>query len=335
LEEIGDERDLQACRALAVEFGVFHPLARMAYVEALLTRGLFAEAEAELEAAQAAMAAQNFFAGSWPEGMRRILDACVKPVVSTQSLLVDFLTNERASPAGFHLALNALAQSRATEALRDIYTLGKLRYPGFVPRAATREKIELAQSAQRRPGVQLKSDLARASAPVSPATPATHDSHRPPRREQATETKPKTPPPARKEANPPLTERAAKALLTRAQGQAENGRFSDALATLEALARPEAAALLKDVLLLQARCHAELRNYDTLKATMWLLLRERPVNLQELRRLTESCRARGNRDSALIIARETVAAVPEAKWAAQLLRELESELKTEPAGAGN
>jgi len=324
-------------RALALEFGAYHPLARMAFVEGLLVRGRFAEAETELEATLAAMAAENFFPGSWPEGMRRIIDACVKPTPSTQALLTDFLTNERASPAGFHLALTALAQSRAQETLRDLYTLAKLRYPGLTPDAETRARIESAQLAQRRPvplptktvapkSTGPKADVASAKKTATEPTPAV-------RRAAATDSQASAPVAPRKDALPPLTERAAKALLTRAQEQVDAGQQVEALATLEKLARPDLPELAKDVLMLRVRCHAELRSYDALRSTMWLLLRERPVNLPELRRLVERCRERKLIDSALIILRETVESAPEAKWAGQMLRDLEGELKTDPDGA--
>lgn len=336
LAEASTWENVILARTMALEYGAYHPIARMAYVEALMVRGRFAEAETELEATRAAMAAANFFPGSWPEGMRRIIDACVKPTPSTQALLTDFLTNERASPAGFHLALNALAQSRAQETLRDLYTLAKLRYPGLTPSAETRARIEAAQVAQRRPvAPPTKTSAPKPAAPkadVAAVKPGSTETAAPARRPATAESKAPAPALPRKEALPPLTERAAKALLTRAQEQVDAGRQVEALATLEKLARPDLPDLTKDVLMLRARCHAELRSYDALRSTMWLLLRERPVNLPELRRLVERCRERQLIDSALIILRETVESAPEAKWAGQMLRDIEGELKTDPDG---
>lgn len=315
----------EQARALAREVGAFPPLARMAYVEGLLKHGHFVAAETELAAAQAAISAQNLFTGSWQEGMRRILDACVKPVPTTETLLTDFLTNERASPAGFHLALDALAQSRAQETLRNVYSLAQSRYPGLNLREETRLKLEAAITAQRPALASKPTPKPKATAPKTVAAA------NPPKREPRPEPKAKPVAP-RKDPGPPPTERMAKSLLARARTQVEAGQQTEALATLEPLVRPELTAFSKDVLLLQARCHAELRNYDALTSTMWLLLRDRPLGLvPELRRLVENCRARGRNDSALIICREVVAAVPEAKWAAQMLRELEGELRSDPA----
>jgi hypothetical protein len=337
LAETGPWENVVLARTLALEYGAYHSLGRMAYVEGLLTRGHFAEAETELEATRTAMAAENFFPGRWLEGTRRIIDACVKPTPSTQALLTDFLTNERASPAGFHLALNALARSRAQETLRDLYTLAKLRYPGLTPNAETRARIEAAQLAQRRPApAPTKTATPKATAPkadVATAKRTPSEAAVSAQRTATTDSKAAAPALPRKEVLPPLTERAAKALLTRAQEQVEAGRQGEALATLEKLVQPDLPELTKEVLMLRVRCHAEQRSYDALRSTMWLLLRERPVNLPELRRLVERCRERKLLDSALIILRETVDSVPEAKWAGQMLREVEGELKTDPDGA--
>jgi hypothetical protein len=324
LDAAGEWNAVELGRSLAEGSGAFPPLARMAYVEALLKRGEFAAANEALAATLKAMASARFAAGTWPEGMRRILDACTTPVVTTQAQLVDFLTNERASPAGFLLALDALAQSRAPEALRDVYALAKSRYPGLTPRPETWTRIAaLTAPRESRWSAAMTESPAKAAAAAERRAEA--------RREVAAQQKAKAPEVPRKELPPPLTERAAKALLVRVREQLDAGRPAEALAALEPLARPELAAFNKEVLLLRVQGHAALRSYDALRSTMWLVLRERPVNLPELRRIVEFCRARGLNDSALIITREIIATVPEAKWAAELRREIESGLKSEPA----
>ena len=325
LAEESDEQWVRFARQVAEESGAYSPALRMVFIETLLVRGHFIEAERELAAANAVIQATKFRAGSWPQGVQRIIQAARGTSPSARGLLIDFLTSERASPAGYHLALNALAASPAREALTDVYAAAMNRYPSLQPKPATREKIEIAMRAgpaARTLGARVTTDA---------ATNPTPRVELPVRKERLA-----TPLPtsqrdqARKDAEQFPTERVARTGIARAEQLASEGQYQASLDLLAQIERAGHPTLRREILLTRARNHGELRQFEQLTATLRLLMRETPLNQVQLRQLAEHWRATGRTDSALILHREIVANIPAALWAAEMQRQFTDELKIQP-----
>ncbi len=339
LGEIEDEQWFRLARQQAEEAGAFGPQARMVLVETLLNRGHFEEAQRELAAAATAMQAAKFNPGLWLLGVQRILDACRGTSPSARSLLLEFLTSERASPAGYHLALNALARSTAREVLADVHTAAFNRYPAMRLRESTRAAVALASQADPKPQVQL---ARRDPSPRSPRV-TTHTATNPPVRTPAPAQKERAPlvlPPsfsdqARKDEQSFPTERVARSGLTRADQLIAEGNPGAALELLTQIERAGHNALRRDILLRRVRILGDRREFNQLLANIRLLLRETPLNQVELRALAETWRDAGQTDSALILLREITAASPGALWAFDLQRTINEQLKIQPPEGRN
>lgn len=341
LAELDDEQWLRLARQLAEESGAYGPQSRMIFTEALLVRGHFGEAERELAAAQTVMQAANFNPGAWTQGVRRILDACRGDSPSARSLLLEFLTSERASPAGYHLALNALAKSSARETLADVHAAAINRYPSLQPKPAVREAIALASKAGPKPRPVLTRREPRPESPrpasdtsATPATPATPRPATPQTPRPALVLPPTLSDQTRKDEQAFPTERVARNGLARADqliATADHDAALDLLAQIERAGHP---ALRRDILLRRVRIHGDRRQFDLLLSNTRFLLRENPVNQTQLRELAEHWHAAGLNDSALILLREIVSTFPTARWAADLQRALTDEFKIELPDTG-
>lgn len=339
LSELEDEQWIRLARSLAVEAGAYGPQARMVFIEALLIRGHFNEAERELTAALPVMQAANFNPGIWTQGVQRILGACRGTSPSARSLLIEFLTSERASPAGYHLALNALAKSpSAREALADVHAAAMNRYPSLQPKPATREAIALATSAEPKARPVLTRREPRPVTPRVTTDTATNPATRTPL-PVAKERAPLVLPPtlsdqARKDEQTFPTERVARSGLTRADQFIAESNPGAALDLLNQIERAGHTALRREILFRRVRIYGERRQFDLLLSNTRFLLRETPVNQTQLRELAEQWRTAGQTDSALILLREVIATFPAARWAEDLQRSLIEEIKIVPPDSG-
>lgn len=340
MAELEDEQWLRQARQLAIDAGAYAPQSRMIFIESLMARGHFVEAERELAAALPVMESAKFNAGIWIPGVQRILDACRNTSPSARSLLIEFLTSERSSPAGYHLALNALAVSSSREALADVHAAAMNRYPSLQPKPATRAAIALAASVGPKPRVQLtRREIATPPPPRITATDA------PPRETvAATETTKQRPaivlPPSlseqqRKDEQAFPTERVARSGLARTDQLIAEADYNAALELLAQIERAGHTALRREILFRRVQICGNRRQFDLLLSNTRFLLRENPVNQTQLRELAEAWRKDGLSDSALILLREITITFPAARWATDLQRSITDEIKIEIPDATN
>ncbi len=334
LNELEDEQWIRLARSLAIEAGAFSPQTRMAYIESLLVRGSFSEAQDELATALQVFQAAKFDAGLWSQGVQRVLDACRATSPSARSLLLDFLTSVRASPAGYHLALNALARSPAKEALADVHAAALNRYPSMQLKPATREAVAVATKSEPKPRVQLTRREPTVQPPRVTTDTATNPATRPVPAAQKERAPLQLPPTAsdqaRKDEQAFPTERVARSGLARADQLIAEGNFAGALELLAQIERAGHVALRREILVRRVRVHGDRREFNQLLANLRLLLREAPVNQVQLRELAEAWRAAGQTDSALILLREVTAAYPGALWATEMQRSVNEQIKIKP-----
>lgn len=328
--ELEDEQWLRTTRQFAIEAGAYGPQARMIFIEALMTRGHFAEADRELAAALPVMQAAKFNPGVWAQGVRRILDACRGTSPSARALLIDFLTSERSSPAGYHLALNSLAHSTAHETLADVHASAINRYPSLQPKPTTREAIAVATKAGPKPRPVI---TRREPTPLPPRSATDTASRTPPKTEQGSTPRPAIVLPQllseqqRKDEQTFPTERVARSGLVRTDQLILEGDGPAALEILAQIERAGHSSLRREILLRRVRIYGDRRQYDLLLSNTRLLLREPSLNQVQLRELAEAWRATGQTDSALILLRETTATFPAARWASDLQRSITEEIK--------
>lgn len=311
-----NEPEVRLIAEMATRVGAMSPTAEMAYVEALLSWGRFEEASDAFDALKPKLNHAGY--GRWAEGIQLILSVCRTPTPSTQSQLLQFVSDFRASPAGYRLAINSLARSRASAVVADLVASAKNRFPAFEPPVPVTPSIGLALNspieASRRGGVQPIGQITNTTTPIRQRSPA-------PSMEKA------APAEASKALNV-STERAAKSALAVIDQQLTAKNYDVALSMVGEIERQGYASLQRDLNQRRVVILAGRGDLDQLVGACKLWFRDSNVDQTLVRATAERWSGENRYDQAIILLRAYLERNPGAKWANSMLQELLANTKT-------